>query len=157
MSLIEVLPLVLACLVGGLLASVHRGDGFLQILLWYLFGHLVTMVGLWTLGRLLDVRRWFLTDLPTCDNGCCKRNSDYTYIGLGDVTIGGMFRCKCGIRYLFDGYTMKRFLPSGESELVAVRDESHFFIRWKYVKNVASSKVETSPSDACNLGERNDA
>ena len=132
MSIVDLFPWGLSLLVGCLLAGVHSTEGLLTMVTWYFIGHFLTTVILFVLGRLLDVRYWFLSDFPSCENGCCKNASDYTYVGPGNVIPSGIFRCKCGTEYLFDGYSMKRILTSGETVLIAIR-EGRFFFRWRRV------------------------
>ena len=138
MNLFELLTFV-GCVAVGIELATAYGECMSGKIAYYLIGHVLAAIGIRSISWLLNVRRWFFSDFPPCENGTCKKATDYVPVTSSDMR--GVYRCKCGNVYVYDGYVMKRVLPDGNLALTAYRSDG-FFIRWVQtgaeVKNVVS-------------------
>ncbi len=111
MTVIELLWFSLVVLIGyclGKLLSYHFG-----IAGWFVgfpFGCLVGIFALRIIGTLIDPWNKGEPNLPVCRSGKCHFEN---YEFIKDTKEGIVFRCACGVKYLFTGQRFMELLDDG--------------------------------------------
>lgn len=132
MTLIELGFFTLQVWAGVASAKKFASDTVSSRIQFYLLGHFSALVSLILLGKILDVRRWFLSEFPLCEKGrCCKRR-DYV---RQESSIPGvsLYRCRCGDAYARIDDEVYRFDETGVRIPFARPNQHLFFIQWERV------------------------
>ena len=132
MTLIELGFFSLQVWAGVECAKRFASDSVFSKVLFYLAGHLSALVSLILLGKILDMRSWFLQEFPLCEKGRCCKKRDYV---RQENSVPGvlLYRCRCGDTYARTAGEIYRVDETGIRIPFARLDKHAFFIKWERV------------------------
>ena len=138
MTCFEEMIFVVQVFGGVWFAKRFASESLLSKVFCYLAGHLLTLALIVTITKLLNVRRWFLSEFPPCSNCKCHKRSDYTFIKT-EKNGSSLYRCKCGEVYAIFPTCVYKVSPDGEKRLFATKSTGRFFLRWEQPGDSANS------------------